>query len=434
MLYRALLSLSAVLVLSTHALADNWPQWRGPSANSVAGAGDFPTSWSGDENLSWKIKLPGKGSSTPAIWEDNIFVTYNVGPAANTIACLDRQGKEKWKVELGTAVPGKYGIASGANPSPVTDGTYVYVFFKSGDLACLDFDGTIVWHQNVQQLFGKDTSDTIWWDLGTSPVLTRRSVVLAYQRSAAKKEGAEKPPTYSDNSFVVAFDRKSGDVNWKQDRNLKAPRESAQSYTTPLVINNAAQQTVVVLGADYVTAHDATSGKEVWKYGTLNPNHEQYWRSIASATFADGYIFAPYARGGTLTAIKLGGTGDITESHNHWVVKNISSDCASPIASGGKVYSGTDRGQLTCVDIASGEIEWQIELEKSGKRYKSSPILAGDRIYWAREDGAIFVVQVGTEPKIVSKNEMGESMVATPVLVDGQLFLRTLDHLYCIGK
>ena len=436
MLYRVLLSLSAVLVLSTHALADNWPQWRGPSANSVAGAGDFPTSWSGDENLSWKIKLPGKGSSTPVIWEDNIFVTYNVGPGANTVACLDRQGKEKWKVELGTAVPGKYGIASGANPSPVTDGTYVYVFFKSGDLACLDFDGTIVWHQNVQQLFGKDTSDTIWWDLGTSPVLTRRSVVLAYQRSAAKKEGAEKPPTYSDNSFVVAFDRISGDVNWKQDRNLKAPRESAQSYTTPLVIGHGKSriQAIVVLGADHVTAHDESDGKELWRFGTLNPNHEEYWRSIASATFNKDYIFAPYARGGSLTAIKHGSSGDVTGSRLHWVIENVSSDCATPIASGGKVYSGTDRGMLTSIDIATGEIDWQIELEKSGKRYKSSPILAGDHIYWAREDGSIFVVKIGKDPKVVAKNEMGTAMVATPVLVDDQLFIRTLEHLYCISK
>ena len=122
MLYRALLSLSVVLVFSSHSLAENWPQWRGPNANSVVPDGDYPASWSAEDGVTWKVALPGKGSSTPVIWEDNIFLTYNVGPGANTVVCLDRQGKEKWKVELGTAVPGKYGIASGANPSPVTDG------------------------------------------------------------------------------------------------------------------------------------------------------------------------------------------------------------------------------------------------------------------------------------------------------------------------
>lgn len=423
-----------ILFIASPSLADNWPNWRGPNGNSVGPAGDFPANWSPTENVVWKLKLPGKGSSTPAVWEDNIFVTYNVGSDANFVACLDRRGKERWKVKLGSAILGKYGVASGANPSPVTDGTNVFVFFKSGDLACLDFDGNIVWRANLQKLFGADTKDTIWWDMGTSPVLATDSLVIAYQRSAAQKEGDEKPPTYSDNSFVVSFDRKSGEVNWKQDRNLNAPRESAQSYTTPIVVGEGGDQTILVLGADYVTGHDADSGKELWKFGTLNPNHEQYWRSIASAAIADGYLFAPYARGGSLTAIKLGGQGDVTESHAHWMVPGISSDCATPIAANGKVYSGTDRGKLTCVDIATGEISWQLELEKSGRRYKSSPILAGGKLYWAREDGTVFVVDVSDKPAVVGKNAMGEQIVATPVLVDGQVLLRTLDNLYLIGK
>ena len=307
-----------ILLIASPSLADNWPNWRGPNGNSVGPAGDFPANWSPTENVVWKLKLPGKGSSTPAVWEDNIFVTYNVGSDANLVACLDRRGKERWKVELGSAILGKYGVASGANPSPVTDGTNV--------------------------------------------------------------------------------------------------------------------QTILVLGADYVTGHDAASGKELWKFGTLNPNHEQYWRSIASAAIADGYLFAPYARGGSLTAIKLGGRGDVTESHAHWMVPGISSDCATPIAANGKVYSGTDRGKLTCVDIATGEISWQLELEKSGRRYKSSPILAGGKLYWAREDGTVFVIDVGDKPAVVGTNAMGEQIVATPVLVDGQVLLRTLDTLYLIGK
>ena len=352
----------------------------------------------------------------------------------NSLLCLNRKGKEKWSIEFGDATPGKYGIASGANPSPITDGENVYVFYKSGELAAVDFDGNVVWQVNIQTLFGKDTSDTIWWDMGTSPVITKSGIVIAYQRSSAKGDGDDQPPVYSDNSFVASFDKTTGKVNWKQDRNLKAPRESAQSYTTPLVVNEDGNETIVVLGADYVTSHDAETGKEVWRFGTLNPNHEQYWRSIASATYSDGVVFAPYARGGSLTAIKVGGSGDVTGSHKLWQVNGISSDCATPVAANGKVYSGTDRGQLACVDVKSGEVEWQIDVEKSGKRYKSSLTLAGNLIYWPREDGTVFVIDVSGEAKVVGKSVMEEPIVASPVLVDGLVIIRTLDGLYCLGK
>ena len=435
---RLLTCLSVLMFFSTSIMAENWPSWRGPLGTSIAQPGDYPTQWTttGDntKNLKWKVQVPGKGSSTPAVWGDNIFVTYNLPDGKNSLMSLNREGEKRWSVEFGAATPGKYGIASGANPSPITDGENVYVFYKSGDLAAVDFKGDIVWQANIQTLFGEDTSDTIWWDMGTSPVLTQSGIAIAYQRSAAKGEGDEQPPVYSDNSFVVSFDKKTGKVNWKQDRNLKAPRESAQSYTTPLVVEEDGNETIVVLGADFVTSHDAQTGKEVWRFGTLNPNHEAYWRSIASATYSDGVVFAPYARGGSLTAIKVGGSGNVTDSHMLWQVNGISSDCATPVANNGKVYSGTDRGQLACVDVESGEIDWQIDVEKSGKRYKSSLTMAGNLIYWPREDGTVFVVDVSGEPKVVGKSIMEESVVASPVLVDGLVIIRTLDGLYCMGK
>ena len=154
-------------------MAENWPSWRGPLGTSIAQPGDYPTQWmtTGDntKNLKWKVQVPGKGSSTAAVWGDNIFVTYNLPDGKNSLMSLNREGEKRWSVEFGAATPGKYGIASGANPSPITDGENVYVFYKSGDLAAVDFNGDIVWQANIQTLFGEDTSDTIWWDMGTSP-------------------------------------------------------------------------------------------------------------------------------------------------------------------------------------------------------------------------------------------------------------------------
>ena len=172
---RTLIALLLLTTIAGASLAENWTNWRGPGFNGVAPKGDFPTAWNVDQNISWKVELPGAGSSTPAIWEDNVLVTANDG-GFNLLLCLDRSGKEKWRTQIGSSRDGKHRKAIGSNPSPITDGEAIYVYYKSGDLACLDFTGKVKWISNVQEDHGEDT---LWWDLGTSPVLTKDSVVIA---------------------------------------------------------------------------------------------------------------------------------------------------------------------------------------------------------------------------------------------------------------
>lgn len=410
-----LIALALVASLPVVAMGENWPRWRGPSSDGVAPAGEYPTQWSSTDNVAWTAKLPGLGASTPAVWGERIFLTCGADDF-NAVIALDRTGKELWRTNVGKERPGKHRKASGSNPSPSTDGEHVFVYFKSGDLACLDLAGKILWQKNLQEMYGEDT---LWHDLGTSPVLTKSAVVVACQHSGP--------------SYVAAFDKQTGEVVWKQDRNLDAPSEASQSYTTPVVVAQDGSELIVVAGADHVTAHDAQSGQELWRFGSMNPEGNGFFRSIASPAVADGLAIVPYARGGTLTAIRLGGTGDVTKSHQAWTKSEMQIDVPTPVVAGGRIYICSDGGEIKCLKADTGEELWSQPTEKNRNAFSASPILANGRIYATREDGTTFVVQAGDKPKIVAVNQLDEFTVATPVFVDGQILIRTSEHLYCIG-
>lgn len=414
-MFRIAAALFCVLITSS-AFAENWPNWRGPSNNGVASGKNYPIKWSSTENVAWKVVLPGKGTSTPAVWGDRIFVSCSVDQK-NLLVCLDRNGKEQWRAELGHERTGKNAKASGSNPSPVTDGQYVYAYFKSGDFACLDFAGKIIWQKNLQKLYGEDT---LWWDLGTSPVLTKDFVVVACMHSGP--------------SYVAAFKKASGEVAWKQARNLDAPEEAAQSYSTPVVLTEGGRETLIVLGADHVTAHDAATGRELWRFGGLNPTGHKYFRSIASPAVSDGIVVAPYARAATITGIRLGGSGDVTSSHIAWKKEGLGTDVPTPVAINGKAYVCTDKGEVACLDLQTGKTLWSGTVEKHRTPYSSSPVIADGKIYVTREDGKTFVLEQGNEFKVLSENELGEQTVASPAFVDGRILIRTFNTLYCIGS
>jgi hypothetical protein len=183
-------ALSAIALLNltffSAASADVWPRWRGPTNNGVAPEGDYPLRWSATENVAWSVDLPGEGGSTPIVLEDRIILT-SPKDGMNAVLCMSRDGQPMWEATIGREVPGKNRKGTGSNPSPVTNGKLVYVYYKSGDLACFDLEGNRVWHHNLQQMYGPDT---LWWDLGTSPVLTDKHVVVAVMQSREGATGA----------------------------------------------------------------------------------------------------------------------------------------------------------------------------------------------------------------------------------------------------
>ena len=396
--------------------AENWPNWRGPTGQGVAESGDYPLHWDATSHVAWKLPLPGRSGSTPAIWDDRIFVTCADGEQ-NALLCLNRNGQLLWKKHLGTLRTGKHRKGTGCNPSPTTDGKHVVVYFKSGDLACFDFEANVLWQKNLQTLYGPDT---LWWDLGTSPVLAGDLVIVACLQSGP--------------SYLAAFDVSTGALRWKHDRRMKAPEEANQSYTTPILATEHGQPVIVVTGADTVTSHRVQDGEEIWRVRDLNPDKNAYFRSIASSVLAGEHVLVPYARGATLTAIALGGEGDVTPSHVRWVRADMASDVPTPAYAESKAYICSDRGDITCLDVASGETRWERSLPSSRITYSSSPILAGKYLFVTREDGTTFVCDVTQEGDVVSENSVNEQTVATPVLVDERIYLQTFQHLYCFAN
>jgi outer membrane protein assembly factor BamB len=405
------------LIIVAPLSAANWTNWRGPNFSGVAQGTGYPVEWSDSQNVAWKIALPGRGSSTPVVWGDSIFLTCGMD-GQNTILAYDLHGKERWRETVGAEKPGKHKKASGSNSSCVTDGQSVFAYFKSGDLACTDLAGKILWKVNLQEKFG---ADTLWWDLGTSPVLTKDNCVVAVMQTG--------------DSYLAAVNKVSGEIAWKADRNLDAPEEAAQSYSTPVVAMDNGQEILIVLGADHVTAHRTDTGKEIWRVGGLNPTRHKYFRSIASPVVFDGVVVAPYARGGSVTGIRLGGQGDVTETHVAWRKEGDGPDVPTPAVANGKAYILSDKGVLTCVEIASGKKVWSGQTEKNRHNFSASPVLADGKIYITREDGRTFVLAQGDEFTILAANDLDEAQtVASPVFVNGHILLRTDTHLYCIGS
>lgn len=393
----------------------NWPQWRGPTANLVVLAADLPVQFSQNENMIWEVDLGGEGSSTPVVWGDVIFVTVTAD-GKDVLAAYGVDGQQRWRSELGDALEGKHKVATGSNPSPVTDGKHVVAYFKSGQLACTDTEGKVLWHKNLQDEFGKDT---LWWDLGTSPVLTSHGVVVAVMQ-----EG---------DSYLVCLDLDSGDVRWRESRTYERPRESDQSYTTPAVVAVDGRETIVTWGADHLTGHDAATGELLWDSSGFNPDEQGMWRSIASATVADGVAVVPYGRGDFLAAVRVGGSGDVTTKNRMWDKHGVGADVPCPIIADGKVYVLNDRGKVTCLDLASGDELWSDNLPKGRANYFSSPLLADDKLYCLREDGTMFVASVDGGLEVLAENELGENSVATPVPIEDSLLVRTRGKLYRFG-
>lgn len=395
-----------------------WPGWRGPTSNGVAAPGNYPVKWSASENVAWSASLPGAAGSTPCVTGDWILLTCP-RDGANTVLCFNRQGELQWTTPVGRDAGGKHKKGSGANPSPTTNGKLVFAYFKSGDLAALDLQGKIVWQTNLQEKFGPND---LWWDLGTSPVLTSRHLLVAVMQTAG--------------SYVAAFDPATGDLAWKVDRNLGAPEEAGQAYSTPVVFQHNGQEQFVLVGADHVTCHAAADGHELWRVSGLNPEQNKFFRSIAGPVVSDGMVIAPYSRGDTVTGIRLGGSGDVTKSHVVWHKTGTGSDVPTPAAANGRFYLVRDKAALVeCRDVATGEVVWTRELPKNRNAFSASPLLAGGRLYCTREDGTTFVLEASSGT-LESENALAEEefTVATPVAVDGQLLLRTFKRLYAIGS
>jgi len=409
----------ACSLLGTHSsTAQDWPAWRGPSGNGISLPADIPLTFSPTNKVIWSIDLPGRGSSCPSIKDHRIYLTSPV-QGEDALIAYDLNGKELWTKTFGKERAGKHKNGSGSNPTPAVSDTHIYAYYKSGTLAAVKHDGTLAWKTNLQERFGEDT---LWWDLGTSPVLAAGHVIIAVMQD--------------NDSYLVAFDEDGGELAWKTDRNYDVQVETGQSYCTPQVFRQGGKPILVTFGADRLTGHHAGSGELVWECGGFNPENKSKWRTIASPAISDGIAFVTYGRAGHIAAVKLGGKGDITKNRL-WEKAGIGADVPTPLAFNGHALLLTDKGLLSFMDIKTGEEKWRSQLpsNKGRIKYYASPAMAGDKLLMVREDGLIVT---GTADETgfskVSEIDMGQRIVATPVIVRNRIYLRGIEQLFCIGN
>ena len=418
------LAAALILIIATRVTlgeeAADWRSWRGPAGNGSIEQGTYPDKFSSDKYL-WRTKLPGKGCSTPILLQGKIYLT---SPADGKDALLtyDFQGTEKWRAVFGKENAGKHRNGSGSNASPVTDGKSVFVYFKSGTLAAVELDGKIRWQTDLVERFGKDT---LFWDHGTSPVLTEKYVIMARMHQG--------------ESWLAAFDKASGDMVWKVARNYKTPVECDHGYTTPLVIQHQGKESLLVWGGEHLTIHNASDGQMTWSCGNFNPEANKLWPAIATPVIVGDMVVIAYGRNdrGTprLHGIRLTGSGDVTATNHVWKRDDVGTFVPTPVAYQGRVILVGDKGEVTSIDPATGKTIWTGAFPKNRANYYASPLVAGGKLFAPREDGTVFVASVADDKfELLAENNMAESVIGSPVPLSNRILLRGETHLFCVAK
>jgi outer membrane protein assembly factor BamB len=401
--------------------AENWPQWRGPELNGISSETGLPIKWSTQENIAWKLPMPGRSGSTPIIWNETIFL--NIGTQDDTgdlelWAVNRKDGSVMWKGPIagGNHIERKQNMSS---PSPVTDGQTVWVMTGVGVLKAFDFKGKELWARDIQKDYGKFGLN---WGYASSPLLHGGDLFVQVLHGMKT----------DDPSYILRIDGKSGKTEWRVERPTNAIRESPDSYTTPALLRYGKNTEIVITGGDVVTGHDPATGKELWRMDGLNPKNNPFNRIIASPLVVGEVIIAP-TRERPMLAIKAGGRGEITGTHLLWSFDN-GPDVPTPVSDGKLLYTVTDRGVAYALDVKTGQTVYGPERLKPDS-YSASPVLAEGKIYITSEnEGLTSVYRAGPKFELLSENPLNDYCLSSPAMSDGQIFIRTTGHLWAIGK
>lgn len=432
------------LLITSSCVAEDWPHWRGVDGNGAAANASPPTEWSSTKNVKWKVAVPGKGSGSPAIWGNQVFVTSAVAeakaPSAIPVSqppkrqqgrsrgrsggrggaplttlrfkvmCFNRaDGTLMWEKTAVEAKPheGTHSTNGFASASPCTDGQHVYAHFGSRGLYCYTMSGELVWQRDN---LGKMQTRASFGE-GSSPTLADDKIIV--------------PWDHEGQSSIFALKKLTGKTIW----NTK--RDEPTCWATPLVVEHNGSKQVVMNGQTCARSYDLETGKELWRCGG------QTERPVASAVAADGLIFVGSGhRGSFLAAFRPDGTGDIQGTeHVVWTKNRDTPDIASLLLSNGRLYFHKGKsGVLTCVDAATGKPHFDASRVGSLGNIYASPVAAGGYVFLTDRSGTTVVIKDANTLEIVSSNSVGETVDATPAPAGDQLFIRGEKHLFCIAE
>ena len=420
----------------------NWHHWRGPHATGAAIDANPPTTWSETENIRWKVAIPGMGHAAPIIWEDKIFIQTAIkgeapkeeepkadddnpfsgffqerrgrGGVADAykfdLIALDRStGDILWQKTLRETKPheGTHQDASFASNSPVTDGEFVYAYFGSRGLYCVDMMGNVKWEKDIGMMYKRNT-----FGEGSCPALYENTLVILQDHERA--------------SFITALDKRTGDVLWKTDRDERT------TWSSPIIVEYNGKAQVITTGTNRVRSYDLATGELLWDGDGLTAN------SIPSPVAAGEYVYLMSGfRGSDLQAIHLAqATGDITDSEAIvWRYNRDTPYVPSPLLYKGVIYFlKSNNGILTAFNVEAGEAYYGPQRLQGVSGVYASIVGAGDRVYIAGRGGTVNVIQHGPEFKVLAANKLDDSFNASPAIVGSELYLRGSQYLYCIAE
>lgn len=413
------LVLGLFLCLTPLGSADNWPNWRGPSNDGISKETGLPATFNDTKNVAWTLKLPGKGSSTPIIWGDRIFLTGAEGESV-ALWCVSTQGKMLWKSKIAGVFRSVIRKDEGndASATPSTDGKHVFVYVGSGDMACFDFEGKQIWSFNAQKRYG---DFSIQHGMHVTPLLHEDRLYFALLTNGGH--------------WVIAIDKATGKEVWKVERPTDAMDESREAYTSPVLWKNGAELNLVILGCDYTTGHRVSDGKEIWRLGDLNPKNSGAHRVIASPVASGDALVIPTCRGLTVVSLKQGAKGPIKTGSpmEQWRILKGSPDVPSPLIRDGLVYLQRENGVMICLDARTGKEVY--EKRVTDGRYRASPIYADGKIYTiGRDSGVVTVLKAGPKFEVLASNRFNDAFTASPAVSGGRIYLRGFDSLYAISE
>lgn len=403
---RHVLVFAAGLIASGWLVAGDWPGWRGPNGDGVVTDPAVPTTWTATENVRWKVPVPGVGHSSPVVSAGRVFLTtYLPDTAERAVLCFDRAGgKRLWQTPVLAAPAEKmHRNNTPASSTPVADGTHVWTTFVDGGriaVACHDFAGRPVW---VERFAGFESPHGF---CGT-PVLCENLVIVN-----GDSDG---------DAFLAGLDKATGKTVWRTARPNKV-----RSFSTPLRIEVGGKPQLVLAGSKSVAGFDPRTGDRLWAADS------DTLKFVATVAYADGVVCATgTSPAATLVGIRPDGAGDVTKTHVAWSAAKGAAYVPSPVAVGDKFFVVTDGGVGSLLEARTGKVLWS---ERLGRQHDASPLVINGLIYATSTDGRTFVLKPGDECEVVAKNDLGEECRATPAVSDGQLFVRSAKHLWCIGK
>lgn len=407
---RATLLTAALAVAACTAHAEEWPAWRGPRGDGTSSETNVPVRWTATDNVAWKTPIPGKGHSSPIVWGDRIFVTACVeNKKQRVLLALDRRtGKTLWqRVVLTARLERKHRLNSHASSTPATDGKRVWVTFLAYPrihVVCYDVDGNEVWRRSPGEFHSVHGY--------CSSLVPYKDVIIL---------NADQDAKLPNRAFIVAFDKATGEERWRIDRPNRV-----RSYCPPFIVRAAGKTQMVLSGSKCVASYDPDTGRQLW---IIDGPTEQF---VANLVYTDGVFMMT---GGFPTLHILGirpdGQGNVTDTHVLWHLRKRASYVPSPIAAGKHFFLVDDKGTASCLAARTGKRLWQKRL---GRHHSASPVSANGKLYFLDDDGVTFVLKAAPTFELVAKNPLGEPCRASPAISRGQILIRGLKNLYCIGR